>query len=157
MCMWFLLLIVIFTCYSVFTINVPIISYMTLWLYIFITILKSCVINHIKIELTPVFWRCSVHDYGKCWEWPWVFKRDGDFFVYVLSGCVCVGDMLLPYRCSLWHSGLKLNISYSHFRSGSPFLNLENSLLSTKYIKCIIKKLFLNCSLQAECNLWERL
>jgi hypothetical protein len=131
--------IVMFTCYSVFTVNVPIISHMTLWQYIFITILKSCVISHIKAELTPVFWRCAVHDYGKCWEWPWVCKRNRDFLcVYAICLGVNVRQMSLPYGCSVWHSGLKLNISHSHFRSGSLFLNLENSLLSTKYINCLI-------------------
>jgi hypothetical protein len=124
---------------------------------LFITILKSCVINHIKAELTPVFWRCAVHDCGKCWEWPWVCKRNRDFFVYVLSGSVRGTEMPLPYGCTVWCIGLKLNISYSHFRSGSLFLNLENSLLFTKYISCLIWKLFLNCSPCVECNLWEKL
>jgi hypothetical protein len=168
MCMWFLLLIVMFTCYSVFTVNVPIISQMTLCLYIFINILNSCMINHIKAEFTPVFCRCAVHDYCKCWEWPWVCKRNRDFFVYVLSGCVRGREMPLPYGCTVWHSGrnplnaelnpvcyllvllgahpilhiskirVKLNISQSHFRSGLLLLNLQSSLLSTKYMNCLI-------------------
>jgi len=125
MYMWFLLLNVMFTCYSVFTVNVSIISHMTFRLYIFITVLKSCVINHIKAELTPVFWRWAVHDYGKCWEWPWLCKKNRDFFVYVLSGCVRGREMPLPYGCSVWHSGLELNVSHSHFRSGSLFLKLR--------------------------------